>query len=150
MFSCLVYSCNSGEVLINNKCYLPCDNGYSAFSTACYQNCANGETTVDAYTCRKPQIDNGQFKCAVGFGLGVSCSSSNGRSFQCVNDGYKFPSIRCHCRSNVVNYARASKSRNWQCPAGTFSSQGTCQPCSPGSYQTKENQNSCIYCPRGI
>jgi hypothetical protein len=117
--------------------------------TTCYQNCATGETNIDTYTCRKPQLDNGQFNCAVGCGV-VSCGSSNGRSYRCVNDGYRFPIFRCHCRSDAANYAKATKPRNWQCPAGTFLNQGTCQPCVPGSYQSKENQNSCIDCPRGI
>ena len=137
--------------MINNKCYLPCDNGYSSTTslTTCYQNCATGETTVDTYKCSKPQLDSGQSKCAFGCAA-VSCTAAGGRLFRCVNDGYRFPSYRCHCRSDAVTYARATKSRNWQCPAGTFLSQGSCQPCSPGSYQIKENQNSCSQCPAGI
>jgi hypothetical protein len=128
------YSCNAGDSLINGKCYRPCSYGYSAAasSTTCYQDCAFLETSVDTYTCRKPQVDDKQFQCALGCsGSQINCGNA---AWRCVNDGYRFPSYRCHCRFDAVNYKRATMDRTWYCPAGTLKSQGSCVPCSAGNF----------------
>eukprot|EP01036_Dinobryon_divergens_P028469 gene28469-37419_t len=144
-------SCDSGESLIGNKCYRACDSGYSPDSagTMCVQNCASGETST-ATTCIIPQLDGSLFDCGFGCaGTFVSCSSVNGRSYYCVDDGYRFPVAKCHCRSAGSTYSRVTATRSWQCPAGSYSSLGSCIACSPGSYQSSEGQTSCVACAKG-
>jgi len=152
IYSHAVFSCNSGETLIGNKCYLSCASGYSPDSagTTCVQDCASGESTTST-TCTKPQIDNYLFDCAFGCtGTFVTCDPASGRDFYCVDDGYRFPIAQCHCRSAAVTYTRATTARTWQCPAGSYSSlSSSCVACSPGSYQSSESQSSCVACSVG-
>ena len=150
-FARIGFSCNSGETLIDSKCYLACNDGYSPDSTGkiCVKNCASGETST-ATMCTIPQLDAEQFDCGFGCaGTFVSCSSANGRSYYCVDDGYRFPVYRCHCRTSAITYARATTTRTWKCPAGSYTSLGSCVACSAGSYQSTEGQSSCVACSAG-